>query len=88
MTDYYHVLRYTRRLSEDEFDQLSRALGINSPILNSDNMVREWLTQGIYSTSQRPTWRRLTRAMREVGLEHMAREIEMDVTIRYVPITV
>lgn len=76
MTDYYRVLRYTRRLSEDEFDQLSRALGISSPILNPHIMVRKWLTQGRYSRSQRPSWRRLTQAMREVGLEHMAQEIE------------
>ena len=82
-SDHFKVTPYLQNLDEDHISTVGGALGLSYSKLRKmtkypDGMVAAWLRREdfIMSMSGEPTWRTLVEALRKVGQEGTARDIE------------
>ena len=82
-TDHFKVTSYLLRLDDCQICYLGGALGLAYDILDKmkalpEEMVAAWLRREdfVMSMSGEPTWRTLVEALRKVGQEGTARDIE------------
>ena len=85
-TDHKHhseVANYLRTLPNGEVTRLGLALGLTYPKLKNmlhcpDDMVDAWLRkeENVLEKSGRPTWTSLVKALRGIGQEGIAQDIE------------
>ena len=82
-TDHFKVTNYLRKLDDRQIRYVGGALGLAYNILDKmknlpEEMVAAWLRREdfVMSMSGEPTWRTLIQALRKVGQEGTARDIE------------
>ena len=82
-SDHFKVTKYLQNLDNDHICDLGGALGLSFSKLRRMNnypkdMVAAWLRREdrVMTTSGEPTWRSLVEALRGVGQEGTARDIE------------
>ena len=81
--DHFKVTQYLQNLDEDHICTIGGALGLSYSKLRKmtkypDDMVAAWLRREdfVVSMSGEPTWRTLVEALRKVGQEGTAKDIE------------
>ena len=82
-SDHFKVTHYLHNLDKDHICTVGGALGLSYSKLCKmtkypDDMVAAWLRREdfVMSMSGEPTWRTLVEALRKVGQEGTARDIE------------
>ena len=82
-SDHFKATSYLQKLDKDHIIDTGGALGLYYSKLQKmtkypDDMVSAWLRRedSVISTSGEPTWRALVEALRRVGQEGTARDIE------------
>ena len=82
-TDHFKVTSYLRKLDDRQIRYVGGALGLAYDNLDKmknlpEEMVAAWLRREdfVMSMSGEPTWRTLIQALRKVGQEGTARDIE------------
>ena len=82
-TDHFKVTSYLRKLDDRQIRYVGGALGLAYDILDKmknlpEEMVAAWLRREdfVMSLSGEPTWWTLIQALRKVGQEGTARDIE------------
>ena len=82
-SDHFKVTNYLKYLNEDQIRELGGALGLVFNVLMKtkkfpEDVVTAWLMRQNYvlKRSGEPTWRTLAEALRIVGQEGIARDIE------------
>ena len=82
-TDHFKVTSYLLKLDDRQIRYVGGALGLAFDILDKmknlpEEMVAAWLRREdfVMSMSGEPTWRTLVEALRKVGQEGAARDIE------------
>ena len=81
--DHFKATTYLQSLNELQIRRVGGALGLTYDILEKmktlpDDMVAAWLRREDYviTSSGEPTWQTLVKALRRVGQEGIARDIE------------
>ena len=82
-SDHFKVFQYLQNLNEDHISTVGGALGVSYSKLRKmtkypDDMVAAWLMREDYvlNVSGEPTWRSLVKALRIIGQEGIAKDIE------------
>ena len=82
-TDHFKVTSYLLKLDDRQIRYVGGALGLAYDVLDKmkalpEEMVAAWLRREdfVMSMSGEPTWRTLVEALRKVGQEGTARDIE------------
>ena len=82
-SNHFKVTQYLQDLDNDHIIDVGGALGLSFSKLRKmtkypDDMVAAWLRREDYvmNSSGEPTWRTLMEALRKVGQEGIARDIE------------
>ena len=83
-SDLFKIAEHLKNLENNHIIAVGGALGLSSSKLRKmykypDDMVAAWLRRedSVMSISGEPTWRTLVKALRKVGQEGIARDIEM-----------